>query len=105
LTILALRGLGKDYGARTAVGAIDLDVARGECFGLLGPNGAGKTTTILMACGVIAPSRGSVAIAGIPLASRPREARPSSAWCRRSSRSTTICRRCRTCATSARCTA
>ena len=43
---LELRGLGKDYGARTAVGAIDLEVRRGECIGLLGPNGAGKTTTI-----------------------------------------------------------
>ena len=75
MTVLALRGLGKDYGARTAVGAIDLDVARGECLGLLGPNGAGKTTTILMACGVVTPTRGSVAIDGIPLASRPREAK------------------------------
>ncbi|MEO7731750.1 MAG: ABC transporter ATP-binding protein [Kofleriaceae bacterium] len=75
MTALALRGLGKDFGARTAVGAIDLDVARGECLGLLGPNGAGKTTTISMACGVLAPTRGSVAITGIPLATRPREAK------------------------------
>jgi len=75
MTALALRGLGKDYGARTAVGAIDLDVARGECLGLLGPNGAGKTTTISMACGVLTPTRGSVEIAGIPLAKRPREAK------------------------------
>jgi ABC-type multidrug transport system ATPase subunit len=45
-TVLSLRGLGKDYGARTAVGAVDLDVVRGECLGLLGPNGAGKTTMI-----------------------------------------------------------
>ena len=69
--VLALRGLGKDYGARTAVGAIDLDVLRGECLGLLGPNGAGKTTTISMACGVTTPTRGTVAIGGIDLASRP----------------------------------
>jgi ABC-2 type transport system ATP-binding protein len=72
---LALRGLGKDYGARKAVGAIDLEVARGECLGLLGPNGAGKTTTISMASGVVTPSRGSVEIMGISLAQRPREAR------------------------------
>ena len=68
---LALRGLGKDYGARTAVGTVDLDVVRGECLGLLGPNGAGKTTTISMACGVITPSRGTVAIGGIDLAREP----------------------------------
>ena len=70
-TALSLRGLGKDYGERTAVEAIDLDVLRGECLGLLGPNGAGKTTTISMACGVITPTRGSVAIAGIELARDP----------------------------------
>jgi ABC-2 type transport system ATP-binding protein len=68
---LSLRGLGKDYGTRTAVGAVDLDVARGELVGLLGPNGAGKTTTISMVCGVLAPTRGSVAIAGIELRADP----------------------------------
>ena len=72
---LSLRGLGKDYGARKAVGSIDLDVARGECLGLLGPNGAGKTTTISMACGVITPSRGSVAIGGTDLKNDPYRAK------------------------------
>jgi ABC-2 type transport system ATP-binding protein len=70
-TALALRGLGKDYGTRVAVHAIDLEVSRGECLGLLGPNGAGKTTTISMACGVTTPTRGSVAIGGIDLAAQP----------------------------------
>jgi len=72
---LSLRGLGKDYGARTAVTAIDLDVLGGECLGLLGPNGAGKTTTISMACGVVTPSRGSVTIGGVSLANQPRVAK------------------------------
>jgi ABC-2 type transport system ATP-binding protein len=73
--VLSLRGLGKDYGDRTAVGALDLEVVTGEILGLLGPNGAGKTTTISMACGVVTPTRGSVAIAGIDLAKRPFEAK------------------------------
>jgi len=72
---LELRGLGKDYGERKAVGAVDLDVAKGECLGLLGPNGAGKTTTISMACGVITPSRGRVSIGGIDLKSDPHGAK------------------------------
>jgi len=72
---LSLRGLGKDYGARTAVGAIDLDAARGECLGLLGPNGAGKTTAISMACGVVTPTRGRVEICGIDLAREPAAAK------------------------------
>ena len=36
-----------------------------------GPNGAGKTTTISMACGVVTPTRGTVAIGGVDLAKRP----------------------------------
>jgi ABC-2 type transport system ATP-binding protein len=72
---LSLRGLGKDYGERTAVVAIDLDVAAGEFLGLLGPNGAGKTTTIAMACGVLPPSRGRIFIAGIDLRAEPRAAK------------------------------
>ena len=73
--MLALRGLGKDYGARRAVDAIDLDVARGEIVGLLGPNGAGKTTAISMVCGVVTPTRGSVSIGGISLADEPYKAK------------------------------
>jgi len=75
VNVLELRGLGKDYGERTAVRAVDLDVIKGEIFGLLGPNGAGKTTTISMACGVVTPTRGRVTIAGIDLAGDARAAK------------------------------
>jgi ABC-2 type transport system ATP-binding protein len=67
---VTLRGLGKDYGARTAVGAIDLDIPRGEIFGLLGPNGAGKTTTISMIAGVVTPSRGHATVDGYRVGAR-----------------------------------
>jgi ABC-2 type transport system ATP-binding protein len=73
--MLALRGVGKDYGTRRAVDAIDLDVGRGEIVGLLGPNGAGKTTTISMVCGVVTPTRGSVTIGGVSLADDPYKAK------------------------------
>jgi ABC-2 type transport system ATP-binding protein len=69
--MLAIRGLGKDYGERTAVKSLDLDVTRGECFGLLGPNGAGKTTTISMLCGVLTPTRGTVTIDGADVHADP----------------------------------
>ncbi len=36
MTALSLRGLGKDYGTRKAVGSVDLEVEKGECLGLLG---------------------------------------------------------------------
>ena len=73
--MLELAGLGKDYGERTAVAALDLTVTKGEILGLLGPNGAGKTTTISMASGVVTPSRGKVTIGGIDLAKQPRVAK------------------------------
>ncbi|MBK9032592.1 MAG: ABC transporter ATP-binding protein [Myxococcales bacterium] len=61
---MVVRGLGKDYGARTAVAALDLEVPSGSIFGLLGPNGAGKTTTISMIAGVVTPDRGTAMVAG-----------------------------------------
>ncbi|MEO6776684.1 MAG: ABC transporter ATP-binding protein [Kofleriaceae bacterium] len=73
--MLELSGLGKDYGERTAVKALDLTVTRGEILGLLGPNGAGKTTTISMASGVVTPTRGTVRIGGVELAKQPRIAK------------------------------
>ena len=47
---------------------------RNEIVGLLGPNGAGKTTTISMILGVLEPTSGAIAIDGVDLASRRREA-------------------------------
>jgi ABC-type multidrug transport system ATPase subunit len=46
VTVLSARGVRKSYAGRDAVAGLDLDLARGECYGLLGPNGAGKTTTL-----------------------------------------------------------
>jgi ABC-2 type transport system ATP-binding protein len=47
-----------------AVRALDLEVAREECFGLLGPNGAGKTTTIEICEGLLDPTAGEVEVLG-----------------------------------------
>jgi ABC-2 type transport system ATP-binding protein len=61
---LAARGLGKDFGDRTAVISLDLDVPVGSFFGLVGPNGSGKTTTLRMASGLQRPDRGQVWVGG-----------------------------------------
>jgi ABC-2 type transport system ATP-binding protein len=58
------RGLVKRFGDVVAVAGLDLDVARGECFGLLGPNGAGKTTTIEILEGLTSPDSGEVELLG-----------------------------------------
>jgi ABC-2 type transport system ATP-binding protein len=72
---LKIRKLRKVYGALVAVNDVDLDVARGECFGLLGPNGAGKTTTIEICEGLLAPDGGSVELLGRDWRTRGEELR------------------------------
>ena len=62
---LLLRGLRKSFTDVVAVDGIDLEVARGECFGLLGPNGAGKTTTIEICEGLTTPDGGTVELLGL----------------------------------------
>ena len=58
------RGLVKRFDDVVAVAGLDLEVARGECFGLLGPNGAGKTTTIEILEGLTAADAGEVEVLG-----------------------------------------
>jgi len=62
---LLLRGLRKAYADVQAVDGLDLEVAKGECFGLLGPNGAGKTTTIEICEGLTTPDEGTVEMLGL----------------------------------------
>lgn len=57
---LQIKGLTKQYGSKTVVKGIDMDLASGEVVGLLGPNGAGKTTTFHMIVGFITPDSGKV---------------------------------------------
>jgi ABC-2 type transport system ATP-binding protein len=59
------RGLVKRFGAKLAVGGVDLEVARGQCLGLLGPNGAGKTTTVELLEGLHQPDAGSIELLGM----------------------------------------
>ncbi len=73
--VVECRGVGKHFGPRRAVDALDLDVPAGICFGLLGPNGAGKTTTLRMVYGVTPPSTGSVRVFGLDVARETRAVR------------------------------
>ncbi len=65
-------GLRKAYGTRMAVDGIDVEVARGECFGFLGPNGAGKTTTMRMLACLSSRDGGELQVLGMDPDREPR---------------------------------
>jgi ABC-2 type transport system ATP-binding protein len=73
--MIELKSLTKNYGDYKAVDDLNLYVKKGEIFGFIGPNGAGKTTTIKMIGGILAPSAGSVKIAGIDIQQEPEKAK------------------------------
>jgi len=61
---LAAHGLQKNFGTRSVVKNVSLNLTRGEAVALLGPNGAGKTTVFYMIAGIITPDGGAVEIDG-----------------------------------------
>ena len=63
------------YGDHCAVNNVSFSLERGEILGFLGPNGAGKSTTMQMICGNLAPTAGQIAINGIDILDKPKEAK------------------------------
>ncbi len=62
--LLEVAGLSKNFGGVVAVDGLDLTVVTGEIVAMIGPNGAGKTTAFNMISGAVAPSAGTVTVAG-----------------------------------------
>ncbi|HST80363.1 MAG TPA: ABC transporter ATP-binding protein [Kineosporiaceae bacterium] len=67
--VLQAKGLTKRYGRRMALTDCTLTIPPGRVIGLVGPNGAGKSTLLQLACGLIAPTSGSLSVLGSPPAS------------------------------------
>ena len=63
--------LTRNFGERTAVDSVNIEIRQGEIFSLLGKNGAGKTTTIKMLCCLLKPSSGSAEIMGYNILKKP----------------------------------
>ncbi|MBN9618541.1 MAG: sugar ABC transporter ATP-binding protein, partial [Actinobacteria bacterium] len=61
---LRLTGIVKTYPGVLALNEVSFDVRAGEVHAIVGENGAGKSTLMGVACGVVAPDRGEVEIAG-----------------------------------------
>ncbi|MGH6943609.1 MAG: ABC transporter ATP-binding protein, partial [Geminicoccaceae bacterium] len=59
---VTLEGVGKRYGAVSAVSGVDLEIADQEFVVLVGPSGCGKSTTLRMIAGLEDISDGVIAI-------------------------------------------
>jgi len=68
-------GLVKQYGRVRVLDGIDLEIPSGTVMGLLGPNGAGKTTTVRIVTTLLAPTAGTVRVAGVDVRRDPARAR------------------------------
>ena len=76
MALLEIEHVSKKYrGGLLANDDISLSVETGEVFGLLGPNGAGKTTLVSQIIGLLAPTSGSIRVAGINIIENPGFAR------------------------------
>jgi ABC-2 type transport system ATP-binding protein len=68
-------GLVKRYGAKTALGGIDLAVPTGTVTAVLGPNGAGKTTAVRILTTLADADEGTATVAGFDVAHQANEVR------------------------------
>lgn len=75
MSLFAVSGLTKRFGARTVVHGITMHVERGEIVGLLGANGAGKSTTFRMVVGLLAVDAGVIELDGRTITTLPMYAR------------------------------
>lgn len=62
--LLKLDSVCRRFGGVRAVTELSLEIRRGEIVGLIGPNGSGKSTTVNLIAGQLAPSSGTITLAG-----------------------------------------
>ncbi|MEV5833278.1 ATP-binding cassette domain-containing protein [Nocardia sp. NPDC052112] len=65
--VLSLRGIGKTFGAVSALTDIHMEVHSGEVVALVGDNGAGKSTLVKILSGVHQPDGGELFFDGKPV--------------------------------------
>lgn len=62
--LISIQHLSKNYGDKTVLNDINLDIYPGQVIGYIGPNGAGKSTTVKVLTGVIQDYTGTVLVNG-----------------------------------------
>ncbi|WP_159824971.1 ABC transporter ATP-binding protein, partial [Frigoribacterium sp. 9N] len=70
---IRLRGVGRHFGERPVLSALDLDVTAGEIIAIVGPSGCGKSTLLRQVGGLDQPDAGTVDIDDSP--TRPTDQR------------------------------
>ncbi len=73
---IVIDGVGKTFGAATAVDNVNLTIFKGEMFALVGASGCGKTTLLRMLAGFTHPSSGRICIDGVDMSTIPPHERP-----------------------------
>ncbi|MCI0361103.1 MAG: ABC transporter ATP-binding protein [Planctomycetaceae bacterium] len=71
-----LVGVRKEFGERTILDGIDLEIARGEVLVLVGPSGSGKSTLLKIVSGIETPDAGEVWLSGECCTNTPPYRRP-----------------------------
>ena len=71
MSLLETKKIRKNYGSRTVVDGVSIQVKTGVVVGLLGPNGAGKTTSFYSIAGFIRPDAGSILLDGEVITNLP----------------------------------
>jgi iron complex transport system ATP-binding protein len=66
--MLNIQDIQVNYGPRTILKHISIQVSRGETVALVGPNGAGKTTLIKAISGIVKTVNGGILVEGVDLA-------------------------------------
>jgi ABC-2 type transport system ATP-binding protein len=74
-SIVRVRDVVRTFGEVRALDGVSLAFEPGIVYGLLGPNGAGKTTLIRVLATLLAPTSGTVEVAGIDVVQEPTAAR------------------------------
>jgi len=73
---VVIEGVGKTYGAFSAVDGVTLRIFKGEMFALVGSSGCGKTTLLRMLAGFTQPTTGRILIDDVEMNQVPPHQRP-----------------------------
>ena len=63
--MLAIKGVSRRFGGKTAVADVNLEIAPGAFIGVIGRSGAGKSTLLRMLNRLVDPSEGTISFDGI----------------------------------------